>query len=412
MKSEVILAAAVALQEFRVQQLAAYCGATSDEVETALATVPGLVEPTGPHSWHVVEASAVRAAISSAEPLPSPHRTQGPAADALSQAGLTARLVVAEETLIECGTESSPGLRQVMAATARNNVLQLLAQLTPGPGGWWDDVEPGSSLQAGSFQARIEAAGQTVTGEIPLPRLRADFELACITGREAAGEPVPADDLMRTATRLRDVLLMIREDGRLAQLFQRFIDLTIGLAGPAGLDTPSETARTRLLVALAWRRVRIVATHDVRQASERVLAILQLLQQERDELAGRTTIDLFRFVEHLPDGWNRLVVYRDLLELLPRQLEYRRQREPLPGVLVEAVADSRASDHLSRIAARLKDALDRSPFKSESALIGQAAHVFNDVAVHTAADTDASVIRRSDQMRRQLLSLVDAPSGE
>ncbi len=317
--------------------------------------------------------------------------------------------MIAEETLIECGTERSPGLRQVMAATARNNVLQLLAQLTPEQGAWWDDDEPGSSWHTDSFQARIDAAGQTGTAEIPLPRLRADFELACMTGREAAGESVPADDLVRTATRLRDVL-KIKEDGRLDQLFQRFIDLTIGLAGPAGLTTPSEAARTRLLVALAWRRVRIVATHDSRQASDWVLLILQVLQKERDAHAGRTTIDLYRFVEHLPDGWNRLVVYRDLLELLPRQLEYRRQQEPLPGVLVEAVADSRTSDHLSRIAGQLKDALDRSPFKSESALIGEAAHVFNDVAVHTAADTDASVIRRSDQMRRQLLSLVDAPS--
>jgi hypothetical protein len=409
MKSEIILAAAVALQEFRVHQLAAYCGATPDEVEAALATVPGLVEPTGPHRWHVVEPGAVRAAVSSAEPPESPHRAQDPSADALSQAGLTARLVVAEETLIECGTERSPGLRQVMAATARNNVLQLLAQLTPEQGAWWDDDEPGSSWHTDSFQARIDAAGQTGTAEIPLPRLRADFELACITGREAAGESVPADDLVRTATRLRDVL-KIKEDGRLDQLFQRFTDLTIGLAGPAGLNTPSEAARTRLLVTLAWRRVRIVATHDVRQASERVLLILQLLQKERDADAGRTTIDLYRFVEHLPDGWNRLVVYRDLLELLPRQLEYRRQQEPLPGVLVEAVADSRTSDHLSWIADRLEDALDRSPFKSESALIGEAAHVFNDVAVHTAADTDASVIRRSDQMRSQLLSLLDAPS--
>jgi hypothetical protein len=409
MRREVILAAAVALQEFRVHQLAAYCGATPHEVEAALATVPGLVEPTGPHRWRVVEPGAVRAAVSRAEPPKSLQRTRDPVVDALSRAGLTARLVVAEETLIECGTERSPALRQVMAATARNNVLQLLAQLTPEQGPWWGVDEPGSSWHTDSFSARIDAAGQTAPAEIALPRLRADFELASITGREAAGETVPADDLVRTAARLRDALKII-VDGRLDQLFQRFIDLTIGLLGPAGLNTPSEAARTRLLVALAWRRVRSVAALDVRQASERVLLILQLLQKERHELAGRTTIDLYRFIERLPDGWNRLVVYRDLLELLPSQLEYRRQQEPLPGVLVEAVADSRASDHLSRIATRLKDALDRSPFNSESALIGEAAHVFNDVAVHTAADMDASVTWRSDQMRMQLLSLVDAPS--
>jgi len=411
MRREAILAAAVALQEFRLHQLAAYCGATPEEVEAALATVRDLIEPTGPDRWRVAEPGAVRAALRGAEPPKSRRRTHDPAIDPVSRARLTARLVLAEETLIECGTERSPALRQVMAATARNNVLQLLAQLTPELGPWWCAEKSGSSWQTESFRARIHAAGETAAADIALPRLRADFELASITGREAAGEPVGADDLVRTAARLRDVLNII-VDGRLDQLFQRFIELTMGLAGPVWMDAPSKPARTRLLVALAWRRLRIVAAHDVRQASETVLLILQQLQKERNELGGRTTIDLYHFIEHLPDGWNRLVVYRDLLELLPRQLVCHRQKELLPGVLVEAIADSRASDHLARIATRLEDDLDRSPFKSESALIGEAAHVFNDVAIHTAADMDASVLQRSDQMRMQLLSLVNAHSGK
>ena len=411
MRREAILAAAVALQEFRVDQLAAYCGATPDDVEAVLATVPCLVGPAGPQRWRVVQSGAIRAMIRSAEPQASVQRTRDAGADAVSRAGLTARLVLAEETLIECGTERSPTLRQVMAATARNNVLQLLAQLTPECGPWWGVEEPGSSWHTDSFSARIAAAGETAPAEIALPRLRADFELASITGREAGGVPVPADDLLRTAARLRDVLKIV-VDGRLDQLFKRFIDLTVCLAGPAGLDAPSNSARTRLLVTLAWHRLRIVAARDVRQTSETVLLILQQLRKERNDLAGRTTIDLYRFIEHLPDGRNRLVVYRDLLELLPRQLVCHRQKELLPGVLVEAIADSRASDHLEWIATRLEDDLDRSPFRSESALIGEAVHVFNDVAVHTAADMDASVIQRSDQMRMQLLSLVDAPSGK
>jgi hypothetical protein len=411
MRREAILAAAVALQEFRPYQLAAYCGATPDEVEAALATVPGLVEPAGPHRWRVTDPGAVRAAVRNTERPESPRPPADPLADAVSRAGLTARLVVAEETLIECGTERSPALRQVMAATARNNVLQLLAQLTPEQGPWWNAEEPGSPWHTESFSARIDAAGQAAPAEIALPRLRADFELASITGREAAGERVPADDLVRMAGRMRDVLKVI-VDGRLDQLFQRFIDLTMGLVGPAWLDAPGKPARTRLLVALAWRRLRIVAAHDARQASETVPLILQQLHKEHDELAGRTAIGLYRFVEHLPDGWNRLVVYGDLLDLLPRQLVCHRQKELLPGVLVEAIADSRAADHLACIATRLEDDLDRSPFKSESALIGEAAHVFNDVAVQMAADMDESVIDRSDQMRMQLLALADVPSGK
>jgi hypothetical protein len=408
MKASAILAAAVALQEFRVRQLAAYCGATPEEVEAALATAPGWIEPTGPQQWRVVEPDAIRTAVRSAETPESLQPTTEPATDAVSRARLIARLVVAEETLIECGTEESPALRQVMAATARNNVLQVLAQLTPEQGPWWNLEDPGPSWRTESFNSRIQAARETAQAEIALPRLRADFELASLTGREAAGEPVPADDLVRTAAWLRDVLKVI-VDGRLDRLLQRFIDLAIGLAGPAGLGQPGASARTRLLVTLAWRRVRRAAELDARQASDRMLLILQQLQKERDKLAGRDTIGLYRVIEHLPDGLNRLVVYRDLLELLPSKMTCHHQKELLPDVVVEAVADSAASDHLAWIAGWLGDGLDQSPFDSESALIGQAAHVFNDV-VHTATDMDASLILRGDQMRMQLLSLAKAPA--
>jgi hypothetical protein len=279
-----------------------------------------------------------------------------------------------------------------MAATARNNVLQVLAQLTPERGPWWGVHESGGPPRAESFSARIDAAGETVQPEIALPRLRADFELASLTGREAAGEPVPPADMLKNI-----------DDWRLDQLFQRFIDLAVDLADPAG---PAEPARIQLLVALAWRRVRIAAEHDTRQASDRMLQILQHLHPHQDpaQRPGRTAIDLYRVIERLPDGLNRLVVFGDLLELLPSRMVCRPLKELLPEVLVEAVADSAASDHLARIADRLKDGLDRSPFRSESALIGEAVHVFNDVARGTDLDDD-SLIQRSDQMRMKLLSL-------
>jgi hypothetical protein len=411
MKREAILAVAVALQEFRVRQLAAYCGASPEQVEAALATVPGLVERTGPGRWRVVEPGAIRAAVGSAKPLESLHRTREPADSAVGRAKLMDRLVVAEETLIECGAERSPALRQVMAATARNNVLQVLAQLTPEQGPWWGLGEQGPSWRTESFSARIDAAGETAQPEIDPSRLRADFDLASLTGREAAGEPVTSDDLVRTAARLRDVLKIVA-DGRLDRLFRRFIELTIDLTGPAGLE-PGGSARVRLLVALAWRHLHVAAAKDARQASERMLTILQHLEEERDKLAGRTAIDLYRFIEHLPDGLNRLVVYRDLLELLPSQMVCHRQKELLPDVLVEAVADSAASEHLERIATRLKDGLDHLPSSnpSERALIGTAAHVFNDV-VQTSAHSDASLIHRSDQMRMQLVRLAEAQVRE
>jgi hypothetical protein len=405
MKTAAILGAAVALHEFSVPQLAAYSGATPPEVEAVLATVNGQIRPAGPGRWRVIEPDAIRVAVRSAEP-PGPRPRSGePAAGSADLPWLMGRLAVAEDTLIECGAEESPSLRQVMAATARNNVLQVLAQLTPERGPWWGAHESGGSPRAESVSERIDAAGETVQPELALPRLRADFELASLTGREAAGEPVPPADLLRTAAGLRDIPKNI-DDWRLNQLFQRFIDLAVDLADPAG---PGEPARIQLLVALAWRRVRIAAEHDTRQASERMLQILQHLHLHQDpaQLPGRTAIDLYRVIERLPGGLNRLMVYGDLLELLPSRMVCHPLKELLPEVLVEAVADSAASDHLARIADRLKDGLDRSPFRSESALIGEAIHVFNDVARGTDTDDD-SLIQRSDQMRMKLLSLAKA----
>ncbi len=406
MKTEAILSAAVALHEFRVPQLAAYCGATAEEVEAVLATERGRIEPTGEQRWRVLEPDAIRAAVRRAEPREKLRRPTEAVASAAGLTGLIGRLVVAEETLIECGAEESSTLRQVMAATARNNVLQVLALLTPEQGPWWVFQEPGPSWTTESFSARIDAASETAQPGIAFARLRADFELASLTAREAAGEQVPPDDLLRTAVRMRDVLKNI-SDGGLDRLFRRFIDLAIDLAAPAGLGGPSEPARIRLLVALVWRRVRIAAERDAIQASERMPLILQHMVQARGKQAGRTPIDLYRLIERLPGGLDRLVVYGDLIELLPSQMVCRRQRELLPDVLVEAVADSAASDLLAQIAGRLEDGLDRSPFRSESALIGEAAHVFNDVVQETETDDD-SLIQRSDEMRMQLLALAKA----
>jgi hypothetical protein len=394
-----ILAAALALHEFSPGRLAAFCGEDPDTVQDVLRTVPDLVEMAPGRDCRVLDPATLRAAIKKSEPGgPAVAERTRPRADGPDETALDARLVVAEETLVKCAAEESPMLRQVMAATARNNILQVIARIAPEQGPWWS-IEP-----TGPRWASPAAPGDPV---IPPPRLRADFALATITEREAAGEPVSGDYLVGTAVDLGRVSNP-RADKRLCKLFECFVDLAANLAEPAGLTAGDESAPTRLLVALSWRRTRALAAQNVEWAAKTLVRLFQRLQEEHQPDHGPGAIDLYRFVEHLPDGWNRLVVYTDLLELLPRQFGCLTREDLLPGVLVEAVADAKTSIHLQGIAARLQDGLTRSPFRSDSALIGEVAHVLYEVAL-TTADLDDTVLPRSDQMRRQLLSLVGAP---
>jgi hypothetical protein len=110
----------------------------------------------------------------------------------------------------------------------------------------------------------------------------------------------------------------------------------------------------------------------------------------------------------MPHDRLRLVVYTDLLDLLPRQLDVALTGQVLPGALVEAVAGTAASDHLRACAAAIETDLVHSPFRSDSALIGQVVHVFQDLAVREA-DVDGSVVDRAERTRIELLSLAGVP---
>jgi hypothetical protein len=100
-------------------------------------------------------------------------------------------------------------------------------------------------------------------------------------------------------------------------------------------------------------------------------------------------------LDRLGHGRRRVVVYQDLLDLLPARLECEPEAEPLPGALVEAVTDERA--------ARERD-LVNSPFLSGSALAGQVAYRFDEFRVAPETDTDRTI-----ESRRRLLSLFDVP---
>ena len=169
MKKEAILAVAVALQEFGVRQLAAYCGASPEQVEAALATVPGLVEPAGPERWRGVEPGAIRAAVRARSRWSHSTGPAEPAASAVGRAGL-----VGPAGGRRGDTDRMRG-GEVPAAPPGNGGY-CPQQRAPGAGpahpGARTVVESSRSQdhrgRTESFTARIDAAGETARPEIAL----------------------------------------------------------------------------------------------------------------------------------------------------------------------------------------------------------------------------------------------------
>lgn len=391
-----ILAAAAALQEFSTIQLAAYCGTDPGIVEDLLSGLPDLVEPAARQCWRVLDLAGIRAAAASdtgsdrsVEPTPPP---------AGSPAPITDRLVLAEEMLVECGHEDSADLRRAMTETVRNNLRQVIARVSSSPTPWWD-------IQASQATWNAVAAA-TDDPALSASRLRADFTLANIIDAEAAGQPVRAELLTQAASDLSRVATATA-GARLRQIFEYFVELATILAEPAGLTAPSESAPARLLVALAWHRARALVGVDIGRAAKTFAQILHQLSR-RPRTLDRHAIDLYRLVERAPGGGDRVVVYRGLLDLLPQPAHWCAGGAFQPGVLVEAITDHETSSRLQNFAWRLREGLERSPFQSESALIGGAAHVLHDVAMATAAP-DGDVLPRSDAVRRELLQLAGVP---
>jgi len=155
-----------------------------------------------------------------------------------------------------------------------------------------------------------------------------------------------------------------------------------------------------LIVAVARRRVRAKVGTDPAGAIRELEPMIRVLGSAPD----RPPRDLHRTVQQLPDGRDVAVVYMDLLPLVPRQYRWQRIGEPLPGALVELVADPWVSEHLSTCASALETDLARSPYGSDRALIGQTAHVFQRLAEQTAG-IDGGGILRGNQARSELLDL-------
>ncbi|HET8657962.1 MAG TPA: hypothetical protein VFM55_03080 [Micromonosporaceae bacterium] len=411
-----VLTAAAVLGEFTPAQLAAWCEEDVDTVVDLLANAGGLFRrlpaaaPGGPAEarWRVEDAQSLRHAILAEHAAPAGRRRDhAPAARPAVPApatldGWMARLRMAEETLMGCAEEPSAQGRRVMAGTAMNYLRQSLADVLPERRPWWE-VDP-------AFADAAPESVATGTGTVTRWRLYADLALARLTVAAAAGDRVGKELLVDTAAKLtRPFGTSDVDDVWLRRLTGRFAELTLSLTRPSVHDTEHTAAPARLLSTLAWGRAMTDARGDVRKAVRRLAQVLRAAAASRSGTAaeGGSTC-LFQVLDHLPYGLERVNVCALLLEILPRQLGYREEEQVVPGVLVTAVAGPRASRRLRMYADVIEEDLVQSNFTSGSALIGQAAHVVQDLAV-TGARMDHTVLERSDRARRGLLALAGVP---
>jgi hypothetical protein len=381
MTSQQVLAAAAVLREFGLAEISAFCDERPPEIISILASAAPAVEPSGKERWRVVDLPAVRREARRGIPTPVRRRTS-----ANEDPG--SRLELAEAVLAACRVEPSPYRRRVMVASAVNHLRQVIAVTLPDRLPWW-------TVDLGADRLRHELRRHP--DPVEAVRLQLGVAIARLAEGNVSGHPVPASELIETVARFRDEPLL--GDRRLHGLVDGFVDLAT-----AQVSRP-EAPVDRLIVAVARRRARARVERDL-DAGLHTLEPLLLTLGHRQAQPG--VHDLFETVGRLPDGRDHAVVYADLLHVVPAHLQWYPRGEPLPGALVEVVAEPAVSVHLRRCARALEADLAHSPFGSDTALIGQAAHVFQGLAEEHAS-LDGSVVSRTDEARSELLRLAKAP---
>ncbi|HEX2297771.1 MAG TPA: hypothetical protein VHH34_04500 [Pseudonocardiaceae bacterium] len=282
--------------------------------------------------------------------------------------------------------------RRILVATAKNHLRQILAGVVTGGSPWWS---MDFSLQ------RLSEAIERCSDQPTCTRLCLNMALACLAERDVTGHPMPVPDLVHTVLAFQQLATLL-EAPPLRELVGRFVDLVIAQLVPS--DSSTEAAPGRLLAAVARRRVRAQVDQGVAAAMHSLVPLLESLggQQRPAQEQG-----LCRVLGHLPDGRDRVQVYTDLLQILPRQYLWQPAAELVPGALVEAVTEPQATSCLARCAEALERDLLRSPFRSDAALIGQVAHIFQ-ILAEQATPLDGTVQDRSDRTRSELLMLAKA----
>ena len=412
MSQSSIIAAIAALRDFSVDQVVAYSGETAvavsreiDRLEPAVVEISAGAEDdtsemgghVGGRRWRVVDPIWVRARLSelaanSASEMHTPHWVDEPSH--------VSDLLLAEELIIETSQESDLAIRALLAASASNHLRQFLAPLMKEEQPWW-------LMALESFRSDLAERVALEATDINDARLLTDSALIALTQAEASGA-VPPLDLVYGA--VHDVCRLPEDmDGDLQRgLFHRLVDLATAALSAGTQETSREGAPDRLLKAVASLRAKARAVESVRFAAQTFSALLEGIRGQSDAMDTSGIRHLFTLLGNLPDGRARILVYTDLLPLLPRQYSWYTEHSPLPDALVEAVADPDTSSHLQVCADVLESELMRSPYQSPSALIGQVAHVFPDLAAR-GAPLDETVFPRAEETRRELLGLVGAP---
>jgi hypothetical protein len=194
---------------------------------------------------------------------------------------------------------------------------------------------------------------------------------------ERAGAIV--DDLLHDWHGLLANAPALRDKHLLPSLSDRITHSPIGPKSPA----------TRLLYELSCRR------SGSRPLKER-------LEKRSFHRAIPASPRLFMLLGQMPDGRSRMLVYADLLAVLPAHYSYEVAQTIWQDVLVEVIGNPATADHLRVMADRVEENLRKSPFSS--ALIAQAVHSLHELALYQT-EQDSSIITRSDDMRKSLLDL-------
>jgi hypothetical protein len=389
---ERVLAAAAALRRFSLDEIAAFCDEHPPAIVGILETAGPAVErtdldrddATGQAHWRVVDRQALRRRMR-ADTAPTAAVVATPAS------GFEEQLRYAEETLVRCGAEPSAQRRRVLVATAVNHLRQAMAEDLPGRSEWWK-IEISDRLEV-----EISDRPDTTTAI----RLQLHVAVARLAVGNVEGEAVASRDLIDTVIRFRNGAALLGGDERLPGLARGFVDLVTAQLVPTAVS-----AVDQLVVAVARRRVRAQASSDVDAAMR---ALEPLVRGLGTDVQRAPVYDLYQMLGHLPDGRDHAVVYADLLPLLPAQFRWQRRGDRLPGALVEVVAEPAVTHHLTPCARTLEADLRHSPFRSDTALIGQAAHVLQEL-VEQGAGLDGEIRSRGDRTRSELLTLAKAPA--
>lgn len=381
-----VLSAAAALQEFELRKIAAFCEASPSDILAILNDASDCITrvDTERPRWRVTDRAELRRRIKAAEPAVANEAAELLHARLTDQLAVT-RLDYAEHTLLDWDEERPFEERRLRLTAASDALRQALAAMTGTDCPWW--------------QLELQPAGLDDTHVIDedvttVARLRLTADVAIITRENLVGRTLSTRDLVAASERVRDY----RGCVDLAQIFDlasRFVDLVLRQAEPSDV----EAAPSRLLGALARRHVRALAERSLELGISDLVPLLKNVGRD-----GAHVPELYEELADLPSGQKRVVVYSDLLKLLPRHFGYQAATMRLPGTLTEAVVEGDTILQLQRRATRLEEDLVRSPYSSERALIGSTVHTLQ-LLTEQEAQGDASLQSRADARCMELLKL-------